>query len=93
MALGECALIESRYEDAAASFARAAQTNAQFSTAYLFQGVALALAGSVAEGRAIAHRGLELEPRFSPRQFEELGLVPVLIEKLLEGLRRIGISE
>jgi TolB-like protein len=45
MALGEGAIRESRYEDAAECFARAARTNPKFSTAYFFRAMSQARAG------------------------------------------------
>jgi len=93
MALGESALIQERYRDAALAFAKAGQTNPNLSTAYLFQAVALALAGRLEEARPVAQRGLDLEPRFRARQFGELGLAPALVTKLLQGLRLLEIAE
>ena len=93
MALGEAALLEARYEDAAACFARAAQANANFSTAYFFQAIALALAGRVEEAQPFVRRGLELEPGFRIRMFFELGLAPALAERLAEGARLLGLPE
>jgi adenylate cyclase len=91
MALGESALIEGRLDDAALSFAKAAQTNPNFSTAYLFEAIALALAGRLNDARPVARRGIELEPGFDPRVFSEHGLAPALIEKLTEGLSLLDL--
>jgi adenylate cyclase len=93
MALGETALLESRYDDAALNFARAAQTNTNFSTAYLNHAIALSLAGRGAEAEAPVRRGLEIEPGFRIRMFFELGLTPALAEKLAEGARLLGLPE
>ena len=93
MALGEAALQEARYEDAPSCFARAAQANTNFSTAYFFQAMAMALAGHVAEAAPSIRRGLELEPGFHTRMFFELGLAPALAERLAEGSRLLGLPE
>ena len=82
-----------RYDDAALNFARAAQANTNFSTAYLFQAIALALAGRGEEAEAPVRRGLDLEPGFRIRMFFELGLAPALAEKLAEGARLLGLPE
>jgi tetratricopeptide (TPR) repeat protein len=93
MALGEAALVQERYEDAALAFAKAAQANTNFSTAYLFEGIALALAGQLDKARPLALHGLELEPAFRARQFRELGLASVLSEKLERGVRLLGMPQ
>jgi tetratricopeptide (TPR) repeat protein len=93
MALGVSALQEARYEDAAPHFGRAAQSNANFSTAYFFHAIALALAGRKEEARPFLHRGLELEPSFSSRLFFEHGLAPALVARLAEGSRLLGLAD
>ncbi|CAN5187399.1 adenylate/guanylate cyclase domain-containing protein [soil metagenome] len=93
MALGEAALMEARYDDAASSFAKAGQANSNFSTPYFFQAIALALAGHVEEAHSFVRRGSELEPDFRTRLFSELGLAPALVEKLAEGSRLVGLPE
>jgi TolB-like protein len=93
MALGEAALQAGGYSDAAQCFSKAAQANANFSTAYLFQAIALALAGRPAEAGACGDRGLELEPGFRIRLFFEHGLAPALRSRLIEGARLLGLPE
>ncbi len=93
MALGQSALLEARYEDAAASFAAAARVNTKFSTAYFYQAFALALAGHPAEARPIASRGLELEPGFRMRVFFEHGMAPLLRDRLMQGASLLGLAE
>ena len=93
MALGEAALVETRYEDAAACFGRAAQTNTNFSTAYFFRAIALALTGRKEEALPSLRRGLELEPGFSTRLFFVHGLAPALVERLVGGSRVLGLPE
>jgi tetratricopeptide (TPR) repeat protein len=53
------------YDEAAACFAKAVQTNPRFSLYYFLQATALALAGRVEEARPIAGQLLELEPDLS----------------------------
>ena len=72
---------------------QAAQTNTNFSTAYFFQAIALALAGRKEEAQPFFRRGLELEPGFRIRLFFEHGLGPALAEKLVEGSRLLGLPE
>ena len=93
LALGESALLEGRYDDAASRFAMAGQTNTNLSSAYFFQGISLALAGRAEEAKPFVRRGLELEPGFRFRMFFELGLAPALAEKLSEGSRLLGLPE
>ena len=93
MALGEAAIREGRYEESAACFARAAQASANFSTAYIFQAIALALAGRNEEAGPFLRRGLELEPGFRIRLFFEHGMAPGLAERLIGGSRLLGLPE
>jgi len=92
MALGEAALLDDRHDDAAACFARAAQAKPNFSSAHLFQGIALALAGRAAQGRPRARCGLALEPGFRTRLFVEHGLAQPLREQLARGSRLLGLA-
>jgi adenylate cyclase len=93
MALGEAALREARFLDAAQGFAKAAQSSPNFSSAYFFQAIALALAGREEEARPLVRRGLEFEPGFRIRLIFEHGLAPALAEKLVEGARLLGLPE
>ena len=92
LALGEAALQDERYEDAASCFARAARTKPNFSTAYIFQAIALALAGRATEANSRVRHGLDLEPGFSTRMFFEHGLVQPLREKFADGSRLLGLA-
>ena len=65
MALGEGAIRESRYEDAAECFARAARTNPKFSTAYFFRGMAQALSGPCRSGGPLLPAGARAGAAFS----------------------------
>lgn len=91
LAFGNSALQEARYDDAACCFARAAQTNPNFSTAYFFRAVALALAGRAEEAGPCLRRGLEFEPDFRTRMGFEIGMAPVLAQQFAEGGRRLGL--
>jgi tetratricopeptide (TPR) repeat protein len=92
MALGEAALLDERHADAAACFARAARAKPNFSSAYIFQAIAMALAGHTAQGRSRARRGLDLEPGFRSRLFFEHGMAQPLREKLVDGSRLLGLA-
>ena len=91
LALGEAALQDGRYDDAASCFASAARAKPSFSTAYIFQAIALALAGHADRAMPRARRGLELEPGFRSRMFFELGLGQPLLEKFTDGSRLLGL--
>jgi tetratricopeptide (TPR) repeat protein len=91
LALGESALQDDRYADAAACFARATQANPRFSSAYLFRAIATSLAGETERARPHARRGLELEPAFTVRMFHEHGLAAPLFEKFMVGAERLGL--
>ena len=67
VALGNAAIAETRYEEAASFYARAVQSSPKTGTYYLLHAIALALAGHLAEARSLAERGLELEPQFRVR--------------------------
>ena len=70
----------------------AAQAKPNFSTAYIFQAIAMALDGRVEQAGSRARRGLELEPDFKGRMFFELGLAQPLTEKFAAGSRLLGLS-
>ena len=93
MALGEGAIRESRYEDAAECFARAARTNPKFSTAYFFRGMAQARAGHADRAAPCLRLGRELEPHFRTRMLFEIGMAPALAHELAEGGRLLGLSD
>jgi adenylate cyclase len=93
MALGEGAIRESRYEDAAECFARAARTNPKFSTAYFFRGMSQALAGRADQAGPSLRLGQRLEPHFRTRVLFEIGMEPALAQELAEGGRLLGLSD
>jgi tetratricopeptide (TPR) repeat protein len=92
MALGETALQEERYDDAAAFFAEAAHANIDFSTAYFFEAIALALLGRMSEAQALADRATKLEPGVSARLFSEHGGInQMLLRQLLSGAKLLRL--
>jgi TolB-like protein/class 3 adenylate cyclase/Tfp pilus assembly protein PilF len=96
VAVGLVRVREERFTEAALDFARAIQANPQFSTLYVFQSAALALAGRNDEAKAVARRVLELEQNF--RAGAVLGVfahftVPEIIERFAAGLRLAGLPE
>jgi TolB-like protein/Flp pilus assembly protein TadD len=92
MALGETALAEERFTDAASCFARAARSKPNFSTAYIYQAIALAQAGRASHASDRLARGYELEPGFSPRAFFEHDLNDSLRASLVAGAGRLGLA-
>ena len=93
MALGESALLEARYDDAASCFRQGGANQHEFQHGVSLQAIALALAGRAEEAKPLVRRGLELEPGFRIRLFFELGLAPALAEILAEGSRLLGLPE
>ena len=93
LALGETAVGQGRYNDAAACFARAGQSNINFSTTYLFQAIAMALADRADHTSHIVKRGLELEPDFRFRFVFEHGFAQPIAAELVEGSRKLGLRE
>lgn len=92
LALGLAAVQEARYDEGASHIANAVQANSRFSTLYVFQAVALALAGRVEEARPIIGRLLELEPSFRTRVLSEI-LSGSLADKFLEGAHLLGLPD
>jgi len=90
--LGVVAVHEGRYDDAAACAAQAAQV-VGFSSFYIFQAIALALAGRMAEAKPVLARGLALEPNFRLRLFTEFGLEESIVDRILAGGRLLGLPE
>ncbi|HEY1864360.1 MAG TPA: LysR family transcriptional regulator [Roseiarcus sp.] len=93
MALGEAALAEERFDDAAVCFSRVVHRSPNFSTGYLFQGLSLAAGGRATEAGPVIRRGLELEPGFSARIVRETWFAPVVGEKFLAAARTLGLTE
>ena len=92
MALGETAIQDDRYEDAATCFARAARANPKFSTAYIYQAIALSQAGRAGRALDQLQRGFQREPGFSTRVFYEHVLADPLRERFIEGSRFLGLT-
>jgi adenylate cyclase len=92
-ALGNAALQEERYDDAASHLSRAVQANPNHSGFRFARAVALALAGRLEEARPVAQSIFELEPGFRMRSIFELGLAPSLKEKYARGGRLLGLPE
>jgi adenylate cyclase len=92
-ALGQVAMHEARYDDAASHYAKAVQAKPRFSTLYLGQALALALAGRVEEARPIVGQFLELAPGFHSSVIFELGVLGVLADKFVEAARLLGLPE
>jgi adenylate cyclase len=91
-ALALAALSEDRYDDAAASYAQAAQI-VGFSSFYIGQAIALALAGRSEDAKAALARGLALQPNFRLRLFAEFGLEPSLVDRMMAGGRLLNLPE
>jgi len=92
-ALGDVAIHEARYDEAASCFAKAVQASPRFSLYYFFQAAALALAGRAEEARPIVGQLLELEPTFRSSAIFEHGLTRAVVDKLIEGARLLGLPE
>jgi adenylate cyclase len=92
LALGIAAVMEDRFEDAVGHYRRLLLVNAKQSTLYFNAAVALVLAGKLDEGRLMAQRGLEIEPRFGPRVFSEL-TAPAVANKFIDGWNLLGLKE
>ena len=85
--------MSSRYDQAAAHFAKAVQGNPRFSTLYFFHAASLALAGRADEARPIVRRLLELEPSFRSRLLHQFGITRQIVDRLAEGARILRLPE
>ena len=93
IAMATAAVHEDRYDEAAASFGRAAQANPGHGMFLLAQANSLALAGRLDEARPIWTDGLRFEPEFRIRTLLEIGLIPSIFDKLARGARLLGARE
>jgi len=95
-ALGNVRVREQRYDEAAAFFANAVQTNPRFSTLYAAQAAALAMAGRIEEAKSVARRLLELEPTFRIKPvtlFLSAFARPEVVNGWSQGLAKAGLPE
>jgi tetratricopeptide (TPR) repeat protein len=92
-ALGLAAIHQAHHDEAALHFANAILANSRFSSLYFFQAVALALAGRLEQAGPVVRRALELEPGFRNRFFLDIGLVPAIANKLVEGAHLLGLPD
>jgi adenylate cyclase len=92
VALGNAALAETRYEEAASFYARAVQSSPKIGTYYLMQATALALAGQVEGAQPLVERGLEFEPQFRVRWLREM-FAPDLADKFVRAGRLLALPE
>ena len=93
IALGAAALLEARYDEAPSNYARAVQASPGLSYVHAAHAVALALAGRGEEARPVVRQVLELEPGFRAGMIRQLGVIPSLADKWLEGARLVGLPE
>ena len=93
MAFHAVAMSRERYEEAAAHTAKVIEIRPNFSTGYFQRAFALALSGRAAEAAFDAARGLELEPAFHLRMYNQWGISPTLAERFIEGGRMLGLPE
>ncbi len=91
LGLGVRAEIEERWDDAAACTARAMQTKPGFGSGYLLHAIALALGGREDEAGFALRRGLEIEPAFRARMFEEFALAPRMLGIMLHACRKLNL--
>ena len=92
-ALGNTAIHDGRYEDAASHYGRGAQLNPHFSYIHVGHAVSLSLAGRAKEARAAARRALDLEPTFRFGQMVMILRSPTLAERFAAGARSAGLPE
>lgn len=90
LALGDIAMLEERFDDAAACFGRSAVINPRYSTARFFRGMAMALAGEPAAGPTI-RQGLQIEPAFTSRIVVEVGMAADMAQRFFDGARMVGL--
>jgi adenylate cyclase len=93
MALGEAALFEERYDEAASCFARSADTNPKFSTAYFCRALSLALAGRMEDAKISNERGLELEPEYKFCAHLHMRIAAPLLEQMARGASLLGLTK
>jgi TolB-like protein len=92
-AFGVAALHQGRYEEAAAWFERCSRANPKFGALFGAHASALALAGRMAEAKAIFAKAIELEPSLSIRTLRELGYAPEIQALWLRSGRLLGVPD
>ena len=93
LALGIAAFHDGRYDEAAVYWGKCAQANPGFGAIAMGEAFSLALAGRMAEARAIFARAMELEPGFGIRTILELGYIPAIADKFVRAARLLGAQE
>jgi adenylate cyclase len=92
VALGNAAVHDARYDEAASSYARAVQSSPKTGTYYLMQAMALALAGRLEEARSLVEPGLCREPEFRIGWFRGF-FTEQLANKFMEAGRSLALPE
>jgi adenylate cyclase len=92
VALGNAAVHDARYDEAASSYARAVQSSPKTGTYYLMQAMALALAGRLEEARSLVEPGLCREPEFRVGWFRGF-FTEQLANKFMEAGRLLALPE
>ncbi len=85
-----------KFDEAASCYFDAAQANPRFSTLYVMQAAALAMAGRLDEAKSVARRLLELQPSFRVRpylDFLSAFVRPEYATPLAAGLSQTGLPE
>ncbi len=92
VALGNAAIHEARYDEAASFYARAVQSSPKTGTYYLMQAMALALAGRLEEARSLVEPGLCREPEFRVSWYRGF-FTRELAEKMIKAGRLLALPE
>jgi adenylate cyclase len=92
VALGNAAIHEARYDDAASFYARAVQSSPKTGTYYLMQAMALALAGRLEEAHSLVEPGLYREPEFRVSWYRGF-FTRELAEKMIRAGRLLALPE
>ena len=93
LALGLAAIVEARYDEAASHCAKAVQANPRFGNLLFFHAASLALAGRQDEAAQVARRHMEMVPSARIAMLSEFGFASALTDKLIEGVRLLGLPE
>jgi adenylate cyclase len=92
-ALGNIAMLEASFDEAASHYGKGAQANARSPSLHVVHAVALALAGRMEEAKPILLRALELGPGVRISGFQAFGMKQALLDRLVEGARLLGLPE